>query len=195
MDTLTAFNDFLKCWVEPRSDELEEKTSAYIRDNKPEIIGGILNSCAEACRSACKQQENSGADSIRYISYSMLYMNFIDRKPLYLIETFNDKWFFSNSISEHMYDPEWMTSLIYEFYDDALSERKKYLGKIHPTMVEKVILTVLDKQAKHMTRLAKETFDNADFGEIEEFNKLRKDGLIITIGKYRGAYKEIYKEI
>ncbi|MCL2152486.1 MAG: hypothetical protein FWH57_05930 [Oscillospiraceae bacterium] len=193
MDTLSAFNDFLKNWFEPGSDELEAKISGYIRDNKPDIVSGLLESFAQACQRAYERQEKNSADAISYLSYSMLYINFLARKPLYMIETFNDKWFFSSSVSEHVYDPKWMTSRLYEFYGDALSKRRKYLGRIHPTMIEKAILTVLDRQANLLTRLAKETFESVDLEEIEEFRKLEKDEFKITIGKYRGAYKEIYK--
>jgi hypothetical protein len=193
MDTLTAFNDFLKCWVNPKEEELGKKISTYILDNKSELVGGLVDSFKEVCRKACAQQENNGADSIKYISYSLLYINFIDRKPLYLIEAFNDKWFFSDSISEHIYEPEWMTSPLYEFYSDAVSECRKYLGQIHPIMVEKMILTVLDKQAGCLMRFAKEAFGSIDLEEIEEFKKLKKNNFMITIGKFRGSYKEIYK--
>jgi len=177
----------------PRSDKLEEKISWHIRDNKSEVVGGLVGSFTEACGKAYEKQERNSADSISYISFSLLYINFINRKPLYLIETFNDKWFFSSSISEHSYDPEWMTSLIYEFHDDALAERRKYLGKIHPTMVEKVILTVLDRQANLLSHLVKDTLGSINLEEIEAFGKLRRERLRITIGKYRGAYSEIYR--
>ena len=193
MNTLTALDDFVKHWIEPKSDELEERVLRYIKDNKPTIADGFFESFREVCRRALTQQECNGASSVSYISYSLLYINLLARKPPYLIETFDNKWFFSDSICKHAYEPEWMTSLLYEFYDDALLESRKYLGRIHSTTVEKIILTTFDRQAKHLTRLAREIINNADLEGFEEYRKLRKEGLTITVGKYRGTFEEIYK--
>ena len=193
MNTLSALDDYLKRWFQPKNDELEGKISGYIRNNKPGVAGDFFKSFREVCCKAFKQQERNDANSVSYISYSLLYINFLTRKPLYLIEAFDDKWFFSGSICEHFYEPEWMTSLLYEFYDDALLESRKHLGKILSTTVEKIILTALDRHAKQLTRFAREIVNSANLEDIEEFRKMRKEGLIITVGRYRGTFEEIYK--
>jgi len=64
---------------------------------------------------------------------------------------------------------------------------------LRQTAVEKIILTTLDRHARLLTQVAKEALKSVDLQEIEEFKNLRKDNLVITLGKYRGSYKEIFK--
>ena len=89
-------------------------------------------------------QENGCAANVSYICYSTVLIDFLRKKPLYIIEVFDEDEFFSNSICEHFYDPIWMTSLLQEFYAQAMDEHMKYGGNIHPTEVEKILLTISD---------------------------------------------------
>ena len=193
MNKVSAIERFLKNWVEPKNNELDVILSKFYEKDKTTIIAGFIESLETICRKTVEMQYDQGTEDICYISYSTLAIDFLNKGPLYLIEVFGDNWFFSESLCESAYEPKWLTSQLFEFYDHAMDEHMKYGGVIHPTEVEKTFLTVVDIQTKRFAKFLKENVKLEDIEAISAIGQMKKGRLLITMGSYRGLFDEIYE--
>jgi len=188
MHKLEAIKTYLTSWVDKESKLLEEKVFAALRTEKTAISNGFMDSLKAICEKTADAQV---ADGISYISYSHICFNFLNKQPLYLIESFNEDWFFSSSISTHTYDPAWLTDMLHEFYDRAQKEHRRYVEKINATEVEKIMLILLDTHTKHLMSFVEGLLRETKLDDIDEYNRLNKDELKITMGNYRGLFRVV----
>jgi len=189
MKKMEALNHFMR-WLDDEALEFEQRVMSYIQVNQADIIDQFRTSFISVSKEVSNKQTNQRVEEISYVSYSISYINFLTKQPLYLIEVFDKDWFFSHSIHEGVYDPSWLTDRLYKFYDNALKQHKKYVQKINPVEVEKYMLLLLDRQIKHLMRIVQGILNEKDIAGVE----LKTNKLTITIGNYRGLFQTLYEE-
>jgi len=194
MGKQTELNNFISSWFSPQMLLLESRINDDLLDKRREIDEHFMDNFRDICALACKKQENDTSDAVSYISYSILQINFLTKKPLCLVETFNEDWYFSEPICELYYDPFRLTTPLYELYDEACSESKKYVGAINRADVERLILIALNRQINGFTELAKNALLTKRPSRFASYTSLKRKNLSIIVGKYRGKFKTIFEE-
>jgi len=194
MNEKDALNHYTTKWFAKQMHVFEDNIRAELHSNRSDIMSHFETCFKELCRKIMLSREREKADSACYISYSMLRVNFLIRKPLYLIEVFEENWFFSDPICEHVYEPDWITEPLFAFYESALNEHRKYGGKVNQVEVEKLMLIILSAQERHITDVAKAVLNEPTLRNMKEFQALNIKSFTITAGSYRGAFKILYEE-
>jgi hypothetical protein len=194
MTKATALNNYTTKWFRPQMENLEESINTCIYDRRDEIEDHFKDGFKGLCSLILQEQETDCFPPISYISYSSIKINFLINRPLYLVEAFDDKGYFSNPICSLEYDPCWFTKLMNDFYEQAWEEGRKYAGQINKADVEKLMLIVLDKHLRTFRDFAQDIFLKAGLGGVPEYAHTKRSNLAIIVGSYRGGFKIIYRE-
>ena len=194
MEKIEAFEYYLSTYFEKDIEQLERDILNQLRVNGAEIFKEFVQNLEELFEKVYKIQEVDESKTVSYVSCSLLNINFLTHKPLFMVEAFDENWFLFPSIYEQNYEFEWLSKPMYTFYEKALQEQKKYVGKILPTDVEKFILLTLQRFFKHVMSFLSDMIKSYPIDEIEEFRLLKKENFTLTIGNYRGLFRVLYEE-
>ena len=194
MNEIESLEHFTSKWLEKETKKLESDILHQLQIEKVEIYESFIQSLQGVFDKVMQEQADGNSQLLSYVSYSLLNINFLSQKPLFTVEAFDENWFLFPSICEQSYEIDWFSKRLYTFYERAIKEQKKYVGKIMPTEAEKFVLLILQRMFKHYMSFLKDMMFKHPLNEMEELNVLKKENFTLTIGNYRGLFRILYEE-
>jgi len=122
--------DFIKQALIKRNDSLIKTEKLFIA-NKSRWFAAFSEHFQSICTEIVKQQSESSIPDISRLEYIMMYTNFINRCYIAEVYVFDDKLYLDKNqrvISE--YDVSFLFIYFDELWDNLISLRKYYIGKV-----------------------------------------------------------------
>ncbi|MNJ50720.1 hypothetical protein D3C77_460030 [compost metagenome] len=112
-------------------------------------------------------------------------------KAPYVIEAFDKDYYLGNVISQEAYHPQWLFEPLYRFYEEITRESRKYILKITPIEVDRILLIELKKYEEIIKFIAKEAIET--LVDTREYHDVfYEDEVEFRIGEFRGESEIIF---
>ncbi|MCL2152304.1 MAG: hypothetical protein FWH57_04995 [Oscillospiraceae bacterium] len=185
------YEDFIKRAIIKRDDYLL-KTEELFVSNKNLWLNDFAEHFQSVCDKIRKMQDRLDIAALSYLEYTMLYTNFVNRQyvaevRVYGYESYLDKT--QQAIDD--YDISFLFVYFDKLWDDLLTERKRYIGKVKASDVNSFMLKTSRDFYLYLVKIAR--YAVARCVKSKSFINIDKnEKFILNIGDYMAETKTIY---
>lgn len=188
----SGLNHFLYEVVVHEAEKHYKSAMEYFISNRQQVIDEYVLAFQRLCRAMEAQQaRDSHHSKVAYIQYSLLFSNVMLHKAPYVIEAFDKDYYLGDVIGQEAYHPQWLFEPLYRFYEEITRESGKYILKITPIEVDRILLIELKKYEEIIKFIAKEAIET--LVDTREYRDLfYEDEVEFRIGEFRGESEIIF---
>ena len=176
------------------SNEYLLKTEYLFSAHKDQWIEAFAKHFQSVCKEIVRLQAETSLSAISYIEYTMLYMNFTNRRYVSEVCIYEDKSFCDRNhriISE--YDISYMFVYFDELWNKLLSQRKRYVSMVSAQEVKSVMIDILPRFYKFLVSTAR--FAIAECAKQNfVFDIVKNSEFAINVGEYMSKTETVYLE-
>lgn len=176
------------------SNESLLKTETLFVTKKKSWFEAFASHFQSICADIVKLQNESTLPAISYMEYSLLYTNFINRKYIAEVLVYGDRRYLDKKqriIGE--YDISFLFIYFDELWNELLSTRKRYLGKVTASEIKSIMLKSLPFFYSYLVSIAR--FAIKDCINKKPFVDINKNDLFrVKVGDYMANAEIIYSE-
>lgn len=187
-----ALEDFKKNCVRKKSIKKLLELDTYYENHKEELADSFMKAFKEICIKIKEMQTKKEKGKIGYISYSMLRSEILEKNYTYLIEAFDEKWFFDYKECHGNYYTNWAFKFLDNLEEELQEARKIYAGYITALDIEKIKLQEGEKYNEYIVKLARYALFNRNLDVFKEIEK--EEEVEISVGEYRDLSEIVYIE-
>ncbi len=188
-----ALEHFIENYVKVKSVEKQKKLDDYYEKNKDELSLEFIESFKQLCHKIKEIHAIGEKGKIAYIVCSMLRTNIICGVYKFVLEAFNEAWYFDKNECQVEYDAGWAFGFLDEFEEELLDNSKFYINKIAKPDIERLKLKEAVFYKERIERLARYAMPKAAM--TQEFRDIQKENVLeVRVGEYKSLSNLVYKE-
>lgn len=185
--------DFTRCACIARNAYLL-KTESLFTANKSAWFYALSEHFTSVCTQIQKMQAESILPAISYLEYTMLYTNFVNRRYAAEVWIYGDEYYLDKN--QRMicdYDISFLFVYFDKLWDELLTLRKRYAGKVSSQDVKTFMLQILPDFYSYFANTAR--FAVAECIDSKPFINIVKDEFfMVNIGEYMAETETIFIE-
>jgi len=193
MNRKEALEHFKEHYLEAKSTEKMEQVTSYYEIHKEELKNNFIDAFRKICIKIKEMQNKGVKGNIGYITYSFKRLDIAERKYVYIIEAFNEEWFYDEVECMEEYDVSWAFGFLDEFEQELQEKSKLYIDKITKADMEKFRLEEIGIYHDEIVKLSRYAMPEA--AKLEDYRDILKHEVIeVRVGEYKGISEVVYKE-
>ncbi len=186
-----ALNIFINTDVKEECNLFQSKILQKTEHFLDAIVKEIEEQIALFYKQIVKQQKQNQKPAVNYIQFSFLLSSIKQYKVQILAEAFSEEWYFDNSICETKISISHLEKELCQLYEILLQKRKRFIGKVTKTDVERIMLGEWKAYQEIQEALLKYALEiSLDEKELEYM--IKADEIPVFAGEYRGEFHQIY---
>ena len=187
-----AINIFINTDVKKECNLCQSKLLQKTEHSLDVIVKEIEEQIALFYKQIVIQQKQNKKPAVNYIQFSFLLSSIKQHKVQILAEAFSDEWYFGDNICEIKISIPYLETELCQLYEILLQKRKRFIGKVTKTDVERIMLGEWKAYQEIEEALLKYALEiSLDEKELE-YMKKAKD-IAVFAGEYRGEFHQIYE--
>jgi len=188
-----ALEHFQQNIVNLKSKQKMQKVEEFFLENKDELVKDLVQSFSEICIKIKQMQSSNEKSKIGFITYSLLRTSMKEKRLTYLVEAFDNRWFFDRVECQTEYEANWLLKFLNELETELENERRQYFNMIVKADIEKIKLKEVGYYNQYLALLgryaASEMLSLKEYGDIEKDEQLE-----VRVGEYLDISEIIFKE-
>ncbi len=186
-----ALNIFINTDVKEECNLFQSKILQKTEHFLDAIVKEIEEQIALFYKQIVKQQKQNQKPAVNYIQFSFLLSSIKQYKVQILAEAFSEEWYFDDSICETKISISHLEKELCQLYEILLQKRKRFIGKVTKTDVERIMLGEWKAYQEIQEALLKYALEiSLDEKELEYM--IKADEIPVFAGEYRGEFHQIY---
>ena len=186
-----ALNIFINTDVKVECNLFQSKILQKTEHFLDAIVKEIEEQIALFYKQIVKQQKQNQKPAVNYIQFSFLLSSIKQYKVQILAEAFSEEWYFDDSICETKISISHLEKELCQLYEILLQKRKRFIGKVTKTDVERIMLGEWKAYQEIQEALLKYALEiSLDEKELEYM--IKADEIPVFAGEYRGEFHQIY---
>ncbi len=186
-----AINIFINTDVKKECNLCQSKLLQKTEHSLDVIVKEIEEQIALFYKQIVMQQKQNKKPAVNYIQFSFLLSSIKQHRVQILAEAFSDEWYFGDNICETKISIPYLETELCQLYEILLQKRKRFIGKVTKTDVERIMLGEWKAYQEIEEALLKYALEiSLDEKELE-YMKKAKD-IAVFSGEYRGEFHQIY---
>ena len=186
-----ALNIFINTDVKEECNLFQSKILQKTEHFLDAIVKEIEEQIALFYKQIVKQQKQNQTPAVNYIQFSFLLSSIKQYKVQILAEAFSEEWYFDDSICETKISISHLEKELCQLYEILLQKRKRFIGKVTKTDVERIMLGEWKAYQEIQEALLKYALEiSLDEKELEYM--IKADEIPVFAGEYRGEFHQIY---
>ena len=167
-------------------------TEELFTANKTGWLASFASHFQDVCAQIHQQQERSELPPISFLEYTMLYTNFINRNYTADIFAYGEKTYFDKTQRYiGSFDISFMFVYFNKLWDDLISLKKRYIGKVSSQEVTAYMLGVLPDFYSYLKSIAR--FAIMDCSDFNAFRDVEKNEFFkVRVGSYMAKPETVY---
>ena len=185
--------DFVKRANMMRTEYLLKTEALFLAERK-----GWFSDFGEHFKAVCARirelQEASVLSAISYLEYTMLYVNFINRRYIAEVCVYGDENYLDEKqLVVDEYDVSFLFIYFDKLWDELLAMRKRYVGKVSARDVMSFMLEILPDFYSYLVSIARyaivESVESESFIDID-----RNETFKVNVGDYMASTEPVFVE-
>ena len=186
-----ALNIFINTDVKEECNLFQSKILQKTEHFLDATVKEIEEQIALFYKQIVKQQKQNQKPAVNYIQFSFLLSSIKQYKVQILAEAFSEEWYFDDSICETKISISHLEKELCQLYEILLQKRKRFIGKVTKTDVERIMLGEWKAYQEIQEALLKYALEiSLDEKELEYM--IKADEIPVFAGEYRGEFHQIY---
>lgn len=186
-----AINIFMNTDVKNECTLCQNKILKEIKYSLDSIVKEIAEQIVLFYKGIVIQQKQNQKPTVNYIQFSFLLSGIKQNKVQILAEAFSEGWCFDGSIYEMKFSISLLEKEFCTLYETLLQKRKRFMGKVTKTDVERILLSEW-KAYQNIEKLLLKYALAVSLNEKELEYMVKAEKMIIFAGEYRGEFHQIY---
>ena len=179
-----ALNIFINTDVKEECNLFQSKILQKTEHFLDAIVKEIEEQIALFYKQIVKQQKQNQKPAVNYIQFSFLLSSIKQYKVQILAEAFSEEWYFDDSICETKISISHLEKELCQLYEILLQKRKRFIGKVTKTDVERIMLGEWKAYQEIQEALLKYALEiSLDEKELEYM--IKADEIPVFAGEYR----------
>jgi len=179
--------------VDQKSFELLSKLDSYGQIHFDALVDEFIACFTTYCEKITKMQGTGKKNAIAFINFSLLRTNLLARKHELRIDAYDENWYLDRVECSGSYDVSQLFRWIDQFADNLEATRKKYMGKLKFSEMQKLIFEESNKYMIFVAELMRVAIKKATM--TESFQQVKRhEVFVICIGGYQDRVDILYKE-
>ena len=179
--------------VDQKSFELLSKLDAYGEIHFDSMVDKFVTCFETYCEKVSDMQEMGKKNPITFINFSVLRTNLLVKNHELRIDAYDENWYLDRIECLGSYDVSELYRWHNMFADSLEATRKKYMGKLKYSEMQKLIFEESNKYLIFVAELMRVAIKKVVL--TESFQKMKRNEVfIISIGEYQDSVDILYKE-
>lgn len=189
----TCVEDFTYI-ADVKRNECLLKTEKFFVVHKSRWLDSFYEHFKAICAEIRNLQDESELPAISYLEYTALYTNFINRQYVADVFVYGEKGFLDKAqYCVGRYDVSFLFYYFDRLWDDLLSLRKRYVGKIPAQKITAFMLDTLPDFYSYLAQIARcAIFELTDASPLVDIKKTEL--FVINVGGYMSITEGVYQE-